>query len=102
MADRLLKRLEDMNRRECLWIYILRILRDTPMHAYALRREIEKRFGFRPGTVTSYRVIYSLSSGGFVSKKTEGRRKMYHITEKGKRELESAARFYESQSQLLR
>ncbi len=92
--DRLLKRLRDLNTKDCLWIYILRILRDRPVHAYTMRSEIEKRFGFRPGTVTAYRVLYSLTSGGFVTKRTEGRRKVYSITVKGRKELGEALKFY--------
>ena len=101
MADRLLRRLNDLNTKDCLWIYILRILKDGPVHAYTLRSEIHRRFGFRPGTVTAYRVLYSLASGDFVTKKTEGRRKIYSITEKGKGELGEAVKFYRKQVKAL-
>jgi DNA-binding PadR family transcriptional regulator len=92
--DKLLKRLADLNTKDCLWMYILRILLDKPVHAYMLRHEIEERFGFKPGTVTAYRVLYHLTGRGFVSKKTEGRRKIYTITQKGRDELKSAVEFY--------
>ncbi len=101
MPDKLLKRLADLNTKDCLWIYILRILLDRPVHAYMLRREIEHRFGFRPGTVTAYRVLYHLTGKGFVSKKADGRRKIYHITEKGRSELKSAVKFYRDQIKAL-
>ena len=96
---KLMKRLADLNTKECLWIYILRILKDKETHAYLLRKEIEMRFGFKPGTVTAYRVLYSLMAKGFVSKKTEGRRKIYKITDKGRNELKSAMTFYKKQIQ---
>jgi len=101
MPEKLLRRLEDLNTRGCLWMYILRILKDGPVHAYTLRKQIHERFGFRPGTVTAYRVLYALTSGGFVTKKTEGRRKIYSITEKGKRELAEALTFYRKQAKAL-
>lgn len=101
MAGKLLKRLEDLNTKDCLWMYILRILSDKPMHAYTLRGEVTKRFGFRPGTVTAYRVLYSLTSGGFVTKRVVGRRKVYNITEKGRDELQEAVKFYKKQSNYL-
>ncbi|UCD02614.1 MAG: PadR family transcriptional regulator [Candidatus Aenigmatarchaeota archaeon] len=101
MVRKVLKRLEDLNTKGCLWMYILRILSDRPVHAYTLRREIERRFGFRPGTVTAYRVLYSLTSGGFVTKKSEGRRKVYRITGKGRDELREAVRFYKKQVSVL-
>ncbi len=97
MADKLLRRLEYLNTNDCLWMYILRILKDGPAHAYSLRSEIERRFCFRPGTVTAYRVLYSFTSSGLVTKKTEGRRKMYTITEKGVKKLKEAVSFYEKQ-----
>ena len=97
MDDKLIRRLKFLNTKDCLWLYILRILNDGPVHAYSIRKEVEKRFGFMPGNVTAYRVLYSLTSGGFVSKKTDGRRKIYSITMNGKKELNEAVAFYENQ-----
>lgn len=101
MADKLLRRLGDLNTKDCLWMYILRILKDKSVHAYSLRQEILDRFGFKPGTVTAYRVLYSLTARDFVTKKTEGRRKIYSITEKGKIELGEAVKFYRKQVKAL-
>ena len=101
MPDKLLKRLTCLNTHDCLWMYILRILSDKPAHAYSLRKEIERRFGFRPGTVTAYRVLYHLTGREFVSKRAEGRRKVYEITERGKDELEKALDFYRNQIKAL-
>jgi DNA-binding PadR family transcriptional regulator len=97
-----LRRLAHMNTKECLWIYILRILQDGPTHAYALRKEIEHRFGFRPGTVTAYKVVYSLSKSGFVKKTVTGRQNVYAITPAGKRALKEAVAFYKSRVRALR
>ncbi|MBU0898896.1 MAG: PadR family transcriptional regulator [Nanoarchaeota archaeon] len=91
-----LKRLKLLNTRECLWIYILRILKEGSSHAYTLRKEIEKRFKFKPGTMTAYKVLYLLTASGFVTKKDEGRKKIYHITEKGEKALKEAADFYKN------
>ncbi|MBN2330894.1 MAG: PadR family transcriptional regulator [Candidatus Aenigmarchaeota archaeon] len=101
MTDKLLRRLADLNTKDCLWIYILRILQDRETHAYMLRKQIEDRFGFKPGTVTAYRVLYHLTGKGFVSKKAEGRRKIYYITEKGKEALKDAITFYKGQIKSL-
>ena len=96
-----LKRLKELNTRECLWLYILSILKDKPMHAYALRKEIHERFGFRPGTVTAYKVLYLLSRDGMVEKKVNGRQKIYSVTEKGSKMLEDAVDFYRERVRLL-
>ena len=96
-----LERLKKLNTTDCLWIYVLRILCDEPMHAYQIRSEIEKKFGFRPGNVTSYKVIYLLNRSDLVEKREEGRRIIYKITDKGKKELEKAADFYKELSHIL-
>ena len=101
ISGKLMKRLVDLNTKDCLWIYILRILKDRETHAYMLRQEIERRFGFKPGTVTAYRVLYHLTAKGFVSKRVEGRRKIYTITQLGREELGKAKQFYKKQTDAL-
>ena len=96
-----LKKLVRNNTFECLWPYVLRILKDKPSHAYVLRKEIERRFGFRPGNVTAYFVLYSLSKKGYVEKKRVGRKKVYSITPKGKELLKKAVGFYSERTKLL-
>ena len=96
-----LNRLKELNTRECLWIYILKLLTEKPMHAYVLRRQIQDRFGFRPGTVTAYKVLYLLNRGGFVEKKPSDRQKVYNVTPKGRRALREAAAFYRERVRLL-
>jgi DNA-binding PadR family transcriptional regulator len=96
-----LKRLRELNTRECLWIYILRLLSERPIHAYAIRRLIQERFGFRPGTVTAYKVLYLLNRRGFVRKNTSGRQKVYTITPGGRDALGEAVAFYRERVRLL-
>jgi DNA-binding PadR family transcriptional regulator len=97
-----MKKLERNNTKECLWPYILRILKDGSTHAYALRGEIERRFGFRPGRVTAYRVLYSLKNQGYVERKKEGMKRVYSITPKGKGLLTKAKDFYSERARMLR
>ena len=96
-----LKRLKELNTTECLWIYILKLLGESPMHAYALREQIRKRFGFRPGTVTAYKVLYLLDRGGLVEKRPSGRQRVYSLTDKGKKALNEAIDFYRERIRLL-
>ena len=96
-----MKRLRELNTKENLWVYILRVLKDKPMHAYALRDEVERRFSFRPGTVTAYKVLYLLSRSGMVSKKSCGRQKVYSLTAEGKVALKEAVGFYKERIKLL-
>ncbi len=96
-----LKRLEKLNTKDCLWIYILSILKSSPMHAYAIRKEIERKYGFRPGNVTAYRVLYVFINKGLVNKTNEGRRVVYSITPKGRIDLRKAIDFYKQRIKLL-
>lgn len=89
-----LRRLRQLNTTECLWPYILRLLREKPTHAYTLRAAVEKRYGFRPGVMTAYKVLYLLTKEGLVEKSAEGRKQVYRITPRGRTTLREASRFY--------
>lgn len=89
-----LQRLQKHNTKDNLWIYILSLLKKSETHAWELQSLIEKKFGFKPGRITSYRVLYRLEAGGFVKSQREERRRIYQITKKGERELEKAKSFY--------
>ena len=95
------EKLNKNNTIDCLYPYILKILSDKPVHAYVLRKEIEKRFGFRPGSVTAYKVLYLLKKEGLVEKTQKDRIKVYTITQKGRKELERVVGFYKRQIKLL-
>lgn len=96
-----MKRILKCSTVDCLWPYILRILKDKPSHAYVLREEIQRRFGFRVGRITSYKVLYSLTRKGCVRKKQEGRKIVYTITPKGEELLEQGRKFYSERAKML-
>jgi len=96
-----LERLAQLNTKECLWVYILRILQDGPRHAYVIRKDIGGRFGFEPGTVTAYKVLYLLSKSGYVKKTISGRQKVYALTPAGRKALREAIGFYKSRVKAL-
>ena len=81
---------------ENLWIYILSLLKKRKIYAWEIPAMVEQEFGFKPGKITPYRVLYRLEKEGFVESKVEERRRIYEITEKGKRELEKAKKFYKT------
>jgi len=88
------QRLEKSNTTENLWVYILAILKNQPLYGWEIPALIEKKFGFRPGKITPYRVFYRLEADGFVKSQTAERRRVYEITDKGKKELTDAKTFY--------
>jgi DNA-binding PadR family transcriptional regulator len=87
-SDRLL----DSITKDNLWFYILSLLMKKKMYPYEIRREINKEFGFNPGFVTAYVVLYKLEKDGYVKsgekmKMGGPERKYYKITSNGKEEL---------------
>jgi len=88
--DRPLIRLERSLTTENLWIYLLSLLSKQKMHAYAAMEEMEKQFGWKPGLITPYVVMYKLEEDGFIKGSDKGRRRYYYITQKGKELLKKA------------
>ena len=87
------KEIERLKRKlgiELLWIYLLSMLKKKPSHAYVLRKEIKEKFGFLPGNVSVYVVLYKLEKHCFVKAKQEGNKSVYSITASGKELLKAA------------
>jgi len=82
-VDRLIKKIEKEN----LWLFVLSILQKNRRYGNELRNLIKKKFGFLTGSMTSYKVLYLLELGGYVTSKKEGKIIYYEITEKGINEL---------------
>jgi len=89
-------RLQKSNTIENLWIYILSFLKKRKIYAWEIPAIIEENFGFKSGKITPYRVLYRLEKEGFVKSELKERRRVYQITEKGKKELEKARSFYKT------
>jgi len=95
------KRLQKMNTIGNLWIYILSLLKKRQVYGYELQKVIFENFGFTPGKITSYRVLYRLEEDGFVKSKTKEMKRVYEITEKGKKELKEAKEFYKNLTKII-
>jgi DNA-binding PadR family transcriptional regulator len=101
------ERFEKSLSKDNLWIYILTLLKKENLYPYQTNKKIEKNFGFKPGSVTAYVVINKLKAGGYITiektAKDKGPEKTYYkITEKGKKELEKAKRFYKEIGKFLK
>jgi len=77
-----------------LWIYILILAKKRPIYGYTLRREIKEKFGFLPGKISAYRVLYRLEKEGYLKSEILERKRTYFLTKKGQEELEKAKEFY--------
>lgn len=82
------------NTKENLWIYILIILKRGPHYAWDMYSVVEKEFGFKPGNITPYRVLYRLEEQKYVESEMIDRKRMYKITPLGEEELQKAKDFY--------
>jgi len=85
--------------KENLWVYILTLLARSPLYGYEIRDKIEKEFGFRPGKVSCYVVLYRLEKSGLISVRGEEKsgqgppRKYYTLTRNGHQTLLKARSF---------
>ncbi len=91
---------------ENLWLYVLSLLKKEPLYGYEVSRKIEENFGFKPGRVTCYIVLYKLQSEGLITSKklredSETQRKYYVLTKKGEKALEDAKEFLRKLSERL-
>jgi PadR family transcriptional regulator PadR len=94
----MVSRLKKKTTAEMLWPYFLKLLKERPMYGYELQQETQKRFGWKPATVTSYVVLYRLQRNGYVTmewKEQRGKpaRKYYKITKKGEELLRDGIKY---------
>jgi DNA-binding PadR family transcriptional regulator len=76
-----------------LRLYLLRLLAEQPRHGYELIQELEQRFGgtYVPSAGTIYPRLAKLVDDGLITKREEGRRSVYDITDAGREELRMRA-----------
>ena len=71
------------------------LLKEKDVYGWELPKMIEQKYGFKPGKITPYRVLYRLEEDAFVQSKADQRRRVYKITDKGSEELKKAKEFYQ-------
>lgn len=74
--------------KENLWYYVLRLLKQKSRYGNEIRALIHNKFGFWPGIMTAYKILYDLEAGGYVKCESRSYRKKYSITSKGGAELD--------------
>ena len=69
---------------------ILYVLAEEPLHGYAIMKKIRKLFGnaYTPSPGVLYPTLQFLEEMGLIRSYTRGRRKIYEITESGRKLLE--------------
>ncbi|MBS2964304.1 helix-turn-helix transcriptional regulator [Actinocrinis puniceicyclus] len=76
-----------------LRLYLLKLLEESPRHGYEIIQQLRERFAglYAPSAGTVYPRLARLESEGLVRHETDGGRKVYQITEAGRRELAARA-----------
>ncbi len=97
-----MKRLEKLLTSGNLWLYILSLIKKKgSLYAYALDREIEREYSFRPGRVMIYLVLYKLEAEGIIDSAYKERRKYYRLTKKGNAVLKGGRSYLSKLSKKL-
>ncbi|MFC0680477.1 PadR family transcriptional regulator [Lysobacter korlensis] len=76
-----------------LRLYLLSLLDEQPRHGYELIQALEQRFGgtYVPSAGTIYPRLAKLVEDGLITKREDGRRSVYDITDAGREELRARA-----------
>jgi DNA-binding PadR family transcriptional regulator len=76
-----------------LRLYLLSLLDEQPRHGYELIQALEQRFGgtYVPSAGTIYPRLAKLMEEGLITKREDGRRSVYDITDAGREELRARA-----------
>jgi len=82
--------------KENLWLYVINVLKDTPLYGYAVKKAIRDKFKFSPSTVTVYAVLYRMVHEGLIEKEVRDDTTYYRPTEKGMEVFRRAKDFFES------
>ncbi len=97
-----LARLKRKITKEILWIYLLNLLKEREMYAYEIRKELERKFGFKPALITSYVVLYRLEKEGYVKSKSVEKKRYYMITPEGEELLKKGTAYIEEMLEKLK
>ena len=61
-----LARLKRKLTKEILWIYLLNLLKEREMYAYEIRKELERKFGFKPAIYNKEKLEFLICKRGGV------------------------------------
>lgn len=84
-----------------IWLWALALIKKQKLHAYTLNEKIREKFGFFPGRIMAYVVLYKLENEGLLASKISKRRKYYILTQKGRKELAAAKNLLHAAAQEL-
>ncbi len=68
-------------------LLILALLEGSMMHGYQILKTLEGMTGQRPKISTLYSILKDMEENGFLSSRTEKAKRIYQLTEKGRKTL---------------
>ena len=68
---------------------VLKALSEYDMSGYQLMHHLEESIGWKPSPGSLYPLLNQMSKSGYLNAKSEGRKKIYHLTVKGKKFIEN-------------
>ncbi len=75
-------------RRGDIKFFLLEILKDGPRHGYEIITDIETRHGYRPSAGSVYPTLQMLEEGGYLTSEQVDGKRVYTITDEGRKLLE--------------
>jgi DNA-binding PadR family transcriptional regulator len=69
-------------------IFVLTELRDNPLSGYDLVGFVHEKFNILMSSGTIYGLLYSLEREGLIEVDSNGRKRVYRLTEKGEQDME--------------
>ncbi len=88
------ERFKQSNTENNLWIYILPFGKERVIQNDEIGKLIFEKFGFLPGRFLIMRVLYRLSSQGYIQNEKYKGKRAFKTTAKGVQELEKMEKFW--------
>jgi DNA-binding PadR family transcriptional regulator len=82
-------------------IFVLTELRDSPLSGYDLVGFVHEKFNVLVSSGTIYGLLYSLEREGLIEAESNGRKRVYRLTEKGEQDMELVTKAREKLRSLM-
>ncbi len=92
MVSKIVEKLRRRTIKTFMDMLILGELQDKPLSGYDIIGLIHKRFNVLVSSGTVYSLLYSLERDGLIAADADSRKRVYTLTDKGKKTLETVGR----------
>lgn len=82
------------------YVLLLR-LQEHPLHGYALMKEIEEKYGYSVSPGVVYPTLQMLEDEGFIAISEENHKKVYSLTEEGRKYIQENTAIFEKVKERL-